>query len=329
MYPGDLLETCSPITRFGGGPNTSPDQAARFVENERSNAFWIQAVSSISMSTREHLTALKHLDTEEGRREYYTYDMSRAETLKRHVEPYLDPRYNQELLDAYGTDPHGDQLVRIVWAGTLPRVNYREDKNGNTEAYDGCKYPFMRIKDTIGYTYLDKHGKRVTVTKFHQVPDDALFTEEFRYYDLGVMKFVIEMKFTHAQMVQLGYYPKANTPDAGLRGAHITPRDKRYKRYRQAPNPNGEYMFVHYIETPEGEYRDVTQADIDQIHFIIRRAMGESEQEFLTRKVAEREALAKKEEEDKAMRDAAIAEAAIIRAEKKLARGKIIYGGNI
>lgn len=260
---------------------------------------------------------LKKLATEDGRREYYKYDLANPATLVHHQEPYLDPRFNKELHERYGEDKHGDPRVRIVWAGNLRQPKWRQ-YNGDTIEYSGMKYAYMRIRKDIGCEYLE-NGKKVFVTSVDKVPEGAVFSIVPHWDDLGVMKFVIEMKFTAQELTQMGWYPELDKDDRYTR--------KGGNQWRLDPNPNGEYIFVHYIETPEGDYKDVAQEDLDAIHFMVHRSLNETEEEFIARRTAEMEQMQQlmSAEEAKKLEDLIADER--IKAEKKLAKGKIIYGG--
>lgn len=265
------------------------------------------------------LIKIKELDTEEGRREYYTYDPRNPATLRPHAEPYLDPRFNAELLEIFGTDVHGDPRLRIVWGGSTRASSFREMEDGSVLEYDGMRYPYMRLRIIRGYNYYDKKGRKVMVTSLSRVPPNTVFTEAIGWDDLGVMKFVLEMKYTAEELVKLGRYPKPGSDEE----KNWCVRDG--KRYRRKPDPNGDYLFCHYIETSDGRFADVTQITIDNIRAIFHRATTETEAEYVKRKLAEREQLAIAEKEQENLNYANHVENARIRAEKKLAKGKIIY----
>lgn len=264
------------------------------------------------------LTNLKELTTEEGRRAYYKYYLDDPSSFRHHVEPYLDPRFNEELKDAYGCDHHGDARFRFVWAGTLPALAYKDTGNETVE-YEGKKYPWMRLRIIKGYTYLNDNGHKVHVTTLPQVPQGKIATEDITYDDLGVMKFAIEAKYTAEEMVQLGRYPAFDSLEFD------TFCVKNGKRYRSKPDMKGEYVLAHYIETHDGQYRDVTQQDVDRIHEIVNRSRNESEAEYLARKMKEREDLAALEQYNSDYNYAKQFEQSLVSAEKKLARGQILY----
>lgn len=262
---------------------------------------------------------LKDIDNEEGRREYYTYDPSNPVTMQLHVEPYLDPRFNEELLEIFGKDPHGDPRLRIVWGGTLRAVAFRHMEDGTSMQYDGMKYPYMRIRVIKGYHYYTPDGKRVRVMTRDRVPKDALFSEDFDYDDLGQMKFVLEMKYTAEEMVQIQRYPVPGSDE------EVGWCFKNGKQYRAEPNPLGEYIFCHYIETEDGRFADVTQNTIDSIRNIFNTATTETEAEYVKRKLETRQQLLIAAKEKEALDYADHVDNARIRAEKKLGKGKILY----
>lgn len=266
------------------------------------------------------LISFKALETEEGRREYYTYDPSNPVSMCHHAEPYLDPRFNEELLTMFGRSANGDQKLRIVWAGTLRAKSFRHMEDGTTLEYDGMRYPYMRLRTIRGYTYYKGNVKN-TVTRCEQIPKNALFCEDFEYDDLGTMKFALEMKYSYAEMVQLKKYPIPGSDEE----ANWCIRSG--KRYRVPPNPQGEYLLCHFIETSDLRYADVTQQTIDSIREIMHTAMTETEEEYIARKLKAREDLAEMEKKQEKLDYADNVDNAIIRAEKKLARGQVkIYG---
>lgn len=258
---------------------------------------------------------LKKLSTSDGRREYYKYDMGNPATLVHHQPPYMDPRFNAELKERYGEDKHGDQRIRIVWAGTERQVQFREDRNQKVQEYMGMKYRFIRLRKDIGCEYME-NGKKVFVTSVDRVPEGATFAFVPHWDDLGIMKFAIEMKFTAVEMTQMGWYPEMDK-----QGINDFCR-KNGQKYRAEPNPNGEYIFIHYIETKEGTYKDLEQADLDAIHYMFHRSLNETEAEFIIRREDEMNKITKltNKQEDQQLTD--LIANARVNAEKKLAKRK-------
>lgn len=264
--------------------------------------------------------SIAQLKTEDGRREYYTYDPTNPASMVQHAEPYLDPRFNEELKHLFGVDLHGDQRVRVVWGGSEPAISFKQMPDGKSLQYLGKKYPYMRVRNVRGYIYIDKEGKKVTVKSIDRVPEGHPAVEDIIYDDLGIMKFVLEMKFTHAELIAMGRYP---LPD----DAHAWVHDKTMTyRIKADPNPNGEYIYAHYIETPDGEFCDMTDAWLDQIKMILNRAQTETEEEYIVRKMDARNKLAILTQEAADLKYADAVENARIKAEKKLSRGKVLYG---
>jgi hypothetical protein len=268
-------------------------------------------------------TTLKELSTEEGRREYYTYDPRNPETLCHHQEPYLDPRFNEELLEAAGTDIHGDPRMRIVWAGSLRQTNFKVMDDGSVLEYEGMKYPYMRVRMVRGYIYHDRNGNRVSTTSMIGIPDKTPFVEDIVWYDLGHMKFVLEMKYTYEELVKLGRYPVP-----GSKEDKEWHENKRYKgkRMRLDPNPNGEYLFAHYIETPDGRYMDMNDDMMDKIRSVIFNATSQTEEAYIEQKLELRKKAAIAAQEAESLRLSDAISNARIAAEKRLARGKVVYG---
>ncbi len=265
------------------------------------------------------MISLKELATEEGRRTYYTYNLKDPATLYHHSEPFLAPMYNEQLLELWGTDVHGDQLLRISWSGTLAAPAFK-DVGDSVIEYEGKKYPFMRLVVNEGFEFHNKDGNLVFVTDVKDVPENTVFAVRKRYEDLGKMMFVLEMKFTAEQLVQQGYYPAFDSPEFDEWCV------KNGKRYAPRPNPKGEYRFCNFIQTPDGKYRDVSPADVDNIRQLINRANSETEMEYITRKQEEREKVFAIAKHEKEAHFASVVGDSIVRAEKKLAKGKIIYG---
>ena len=267
----------------------------------------------------------KELSTEEGRREYYRVDLGDPDTIRNDlVEPYLNPAFNEELLDRYGTDAHGDQLIRVVWAVNLRAWQYK-DIGVSTMQYLGRKYPWnggFRLRVTTGYTYIDNSGKRVTVRHQKLVPKGKLSVEEWEYDDLGARKFVIEMKYSVEQLVKLGWCPDPNTEE----GKQWCVRQG--KRYKNAPDPKGEYIFCRFLSNeetaPVAEYRDVVYEDIEQIHLIYNRSLNETDAERVERKKKEAELIEKQLRRIETTKELIAWEDAIRRVDNR-SRG-LVYG---
>jgi hypothetical protein len=280
-------------------------------------------------TTGKRLFTIEELSTEEGRRAYYRIDLQDPSTLHNNcAEPWLNPAYNEELKKRYGCDIHGDQIVKISWAASLRAVAFK-DIGFTTLSYTGRKYPFMggyRLKVTTGFSYYSVdtetgESHKVTVPSLDKVPFGKVWTEEFAYDDLGARKWVVEMKYTVAQMVRMGWCPPPDTPE----GEQWCVRQG--KRYRIAPDPKGEYVFGFFIEhqvPEEGEYRDVTQADVDAIHAIFNRALNETDEERATRKMAEHEKLQKHLKRSELERDAVAWDEAFTRVFNK--KQGVVYG---
>lgn len=262
---------------------------------------------------------LKDLKTEKGRQQYYEYDVKRPDTLVPHEPPVLDPVFNELLLDVWGTCPNGDPRLRIVWGGSEPATRYK-DVGDRTIAYEGRKYQVIRIKKTTGWVYRDDKGRTVVAAKPNMVPKDKVAVEQFDYFDLGRMRWILEMKYTAEECVASGWYPEPDSEREASWGM------KDGKRYADPPDPKGMYVMAKVFETPDGKYRDVQMSDIEAVVETIRTAENETEYERFVRKreqylaMKRAKAIAKEEWKNAQIQDA------IVRAEKKLARGKIIYG---
>lgn len=252
------------------------------------------------------------LDTEEKRREYYTYDMSKESTLIPHVAPsFIDlSPLNRELVELAGRDRYGDPRIRIVWADSLSKRKYYEGTDGNFHPYTGKVYPFLRTKRLSGYVYISDEGHETLVTRKELVPPEKLYRREFTYSDLGVMKFVVEMKYTLEERIALGYYPK--DPIARSKWGI-----KNGKRFADLPDGRGEYVLCFFIETPDKGYRDVSRADLDSIREIWRRAETESDAEYAIRKQEQVVAILALQDKEESEELNKILGDAIIRAQKQ------------
>jgi len=274
----------------------------------------------VAPTQSKRLFTFDELATEDGRREYYRVDLKNTDTLRNGlVEPYLNPAFNDDLLERYGCDVHGDQLVKISWAADIRATQFK-DAGAITIPYLGRKYPWrggFRLKVTTGYSYTDTDGNKVTVRTLADVPQRTAFIEEFEYDDLGARKFVVEMKYTLEQMVKMEWCPPPDTPE----GEQWCVRNG--KRYRVAPDPKGEYIFGFFIEDKDGEYRDVTALDVQGIHDIFNRALNETDEERVTRKVEEWERIQKRMKLKEAEQELISWEEAIVRVENK--RRGVVY----
>lgn len=256
--------------------------------------------------------------SEEIRKEYYTYDMARESTLFQHEPPSFDlTGFNKQLVELAGKDPYGDPRIRIAWSDSLSKVKYYEDANGVFQKYKGKKYPFMRVRRISGYSFYDKKGVKTTVTSVDKIPKDRPFVVEHTMGDLGVMKYVVEMKYTLDELIKLGYYPedRKEREKWGVSNG---------QRYADVPDARGDYMVCFYIETPDGGYRDVVQADLEAIKEIWYRAHNESDREYVERKQAEVEKILNLAEEQELAEFNDALDKAIVRAEKSV-RGQIYF----
>lgn len=266
------------------------------------------------------MMSLRQLETEEGRREYYSYNPRDPLSLVPRSAPYLSERFNEELLEKYGTDIWGDQRIRIVWAPEVDQLQYYEDQHGNTYSYQGKRYPYMRIERVIGFCYRNAKGEHVTVTTEDRVPEGAIAEPVTIKEDLPKLHFVVEMKYTLEEMIALKWCPDPATTE----GEAWCVRNG--KRYRDTPDPRGEYMLAYPIVTADGQYRDVTDDDLRHIHEIVRRVRTESPEEYVARKKDEFEKLTAVAEAEKAEKEADKWSDAFIRAERRQAqKGRIIF----
>lgn len=253
-------------------------------------------------------------------RRYYRVDVNDPSTFTNNVvEPYLNPAINEELAERYGVDIHGDQLIRIVWAPSLRTTNFK-DHGSHTEPYEGRKYPYnggFRLRITTGFVYKNDDDNDVTVPTIAKVPKNKSFVEQFVYDDLAARKFVVEMKFSLAQMVQMRWAPEPGSQEEG------TWCVRNGKRYRISADPRGEYIFCKFIQTPEGDFRSVTSDDVRLIHETFDRALNETEAERLVRKQEEREELDRRLRISEADKEFGLISNALSRTGKKK---RIIYG---
>lgn len=260
---------------------------------------------------------MKDLASEEGRREYYTYDPKDPSSWTVKAAPWLDPRFNDELLKRHGADMWGDQLIRIAWAGDIESWNYWIDGNGIAHRYKGYKYPYSRYTLVTGFQYLNAEGKKVTVASPAAVPPGRASVPLTEKRDLPKLHFVVEMKFTLDQLVGMGW---ASDPDSEVQWS-----TRHGVRVAEAPNPKGEYVLAYPIVDKQERYRDVVQADLDHIHEIVNRSKTETEEERLVRKQEEHARMAlvmALEEEDKNL---GIWDKVMTEAERKVAKGRTVY----
>jgi hypothetical protein len=254
---------------------------------------------------------------EAERQKYYVYDPSKPSTMVHHNPPRLDDHFNRELLKLAGKDIYGDQRLRIAWAASIPETKYHENENGKTEEYEGRKYAFMKRRVVTGYTYINKKGHKVTVKHPALVPKDKVYTNASYLDELGIMKWVVEMKYTAQELEDMGYYPKHGS----LKAEQWCVRNG--QRYRIKPSRTGEYIKAFFIEMPDSfgfgnfGYRDVRESDLEEIRRIWHQAHNESEEDYANRKMAEINARLEFEEAEQARKMDSALESAIIRAESQ------------
>jgi hypothetical protein len=253
---------------------------------------------------------------EAERQKYYVYDMARPSTMVHHNPPKLDEHFNRELLKLGGKDIFGDPILRIVWAASIPEVKYHETPNGKTEEYHGKRYAYMKRSVVTGYTYINDKGHKVTVKHPSLVPKNKIYSNSSYLDELGIMKWVVEMKYSASDLEALGYYPKLGSTKAEQWCV------RNGQRYRIKPSRTGEYLKAFFIETPESfgqgnfGYRDVRQSDIEEVKRIWYQAQNESDDAYAERKMKEIEEYLEYEQLERDRKQSSALESAIIRAEK-------------
>lgn len=271
--------------------------------------------------SKEYKKLLSDLTTEDGRKAYYEYELMNRKTWFHHIAPHINPAFNAELLERYGVDAHGDQRFRFIWAGTLRATNFHFTGQ-ETIPYDGMKYEFLKHRVVVGYTYFDAQGNTQTVRDRRLVPKGKMYLESTKLEGLGLMRFVLEAKYTYSEMVEMGYYPPAGTKAAD----NFCYKDG--NRYR-ALDPRGEYRLCFPIVDGNNKYRDVNRADLEEVHRIVNEAKNETPAEYVERKqqeIATMVALQSQEERDRFNTQF---DRAMVWAETEAIRGHVEFSKNV
>jgi hypothetical protein len=173
-----------------------------------------------------------------------------------HMAPCSPDAWNARLLKIAGTDAAGDPRLRIVWGGDAKKTGYRQDATGSVEIrtirYPG---PIPKVRECKGFKYIDNDGHWITVMRSDLVPVGKMIVPLYDYFELGVLRWILEMKMTPTELVAAQIYP-------GLPGTREweTYGTREGRRYKPRMNPRGEYFAVMPIQTPGKRYWEPDEA---------------------------------------------------------------------
>lgn len=165
--------------------------------------------------------------------------------------PALDPSLREELT-RLGSDRFGDPLYRFNWGGVAV---VRDEEDGvptvrgdraATKLNMGRlmpRYLFARAKQPVRLYYLNKREKKVFVKRQEDVPKDRVAVWDVGYVDYGQLRWFLERKLTPEQLVEAGFYLR-DDPDVP---------------------PQGDYVCLLKVETPDGLYFEPTHEFLDAI----------------------------------------------------------------
>lgn len=200
--------------------------------------------------------------------------------------PCDSSRWNKTLLDIGGKCPLGDQRLRIVWGGIEKSDGFIQTEFRSVPA-KVIKYRnrgIQRARLLKGFYYL-KNGVHVFVPRADLIPQGCLNIPEYEYLELGLLRWILERKFTIEELVAAGIRPDPHS----LAGKNYGKQGSR--QYIAETNPRGEYVMMYALESPQGDYfepDDVwfeglrkTQFEIDNASDADKRDLLEAEKVHL------------------------------------------------
>ena len=166
-----------------------------------------------------------------------------------HGEPFSPADWNKELLKIGGRCPFGDARLRIVWGGTEKKHGFLQTDKGSVEAMV-IKYAAQipHVRKLVGYSYKDDAERYITVRRLDQVPEGKIPIPKLEYMQLGMLRWVLERKFTLDELIAMQMYPDPKSEKGrewGRRGG---------RRYAYMPDQRGLYVGLYPLQTPDGKY---------------------------------------------------------------------------
>ena len=246
------------------------------------------------------------------------FEYRRPEDLKIWQPPRDPSRWNEELLEIGGRDPHGDPRLRLRWGGTAKKNGYVQTPQGSIPC-QVIAYPAQmpRVQKLKGFSYF-KNGENRFVSRADEVPKGELSLPVYEYLELGILRWVLERKFTLTELILMQMRPDPDSPAGKLYGV------RNGRRYIAPLDRRGEYIPIFPLETPDGRYFEPNDLWFQQI----RKAQQEVTIGDKSRLLAETLARFEKQEEAEKARDKEVFETlfeeTIIEAEKA-PQGQVIF----
>lgn len=178
-------------------------------------------------------------------------------------EPGLDPRLNELLGEIGGKCPFGDNRYQIVFAGNLMKEGRRRLPDGSIADGQVIKYLHKFTKDFC-WRFKGLDGEYHEVSSANQLPPqteiDGFPVAVPTIYQLGKLRFVLEVKFTLEELVLLGKYPHPESTEAKCYG--LEDDGEFIDKY---PSPRGLYEGRLIFEDKAGEFLRPTRDWLENV----------------------------------------------------------------
>ena len=265
----------------------------------------------------------------QAKHEYRTED-----DLCPHPAPVSAENWNRELAQIGGTDRFGDVRLRLVWAGTMMKRGYDQTADGSVEAPQ-IKYPgpVPKIRRLCGFHYRTKReSKSNFVLRADLAPKGAFVTPVYDYIQLGILRWVLERKFTPEELILLQMYPDPATEEGRNYGREKisttmhTPYGPRTtwsygnRRFIAAMDTRGEYVGLYPLETPDGKYFEPTAEWLEYLRkaeYEAAHATKEDKARFERERLAYEEQKEVKDAEFEAEQDAILMDEILVEIENE------------
>lgn len=197
--------------------------------------------------------------TEEQR--FYSEDISNYNQPK--PRPDIDPFINEELGRIGGTCVFGDNRFRVAWMAEALKKGYLYYPDGTEYVGDVLKYP-LRTSQTHVFVYKDKSGVEGEVASADKLPPpediEGLPLAKDKIYNLGRLRWILEVKFTLEELIKLGEYPAPDSAEGKRFGV------KKGLKHIIYPDVRGEYVGKMIFQDAFGNYRCPDREWLEKFH---------------------------------------------------------------
>lgn len=251
--------------------------------------------------------------------------------------------WNRILGEIGGRDDFGDNRLQLVWGGTAQKRGYEQKPNGVSVPCWNIKYPgpVPKSRKLKGFEYVsDRDNKSCFVPRADLAPKGAFVYPVYEYLQLGMLRWVLERKFTPVELVALQMHPDPNTEAGKFYGVEQIPvtiylpsgaphTTIKYgtRRFVAPMNPRGEYVALYPLQTPDGLYFEPTGEWFDflrKAEHEARNATPEDKARFFRERLEYEEAVEVKNAEYEHEQDEILKDEIIVEAESE-PQGRVIF----